>query len=241
MRTIAIIPARSGSKGLRDKNILPLMGKPMLAYTIEAAREAAVFDEIYLSTDSAVYADIGKAWGANIPFLRRPELAGDAVGSWDVVLDVLARYEAAGCSYDVAALLQPTSPLRSAEDIRAAFRVMAEHKADAVVSVCEAAHSPLWCNVLPADGCMDGFIQHGGLMRRQVLSKYYRLNGAVYISGCYAYVMPRERSVDIGEKMDFLVAEAIMKINNIDIGCGVNKQQTLLLWRVFSGSGRCAA
>jgi CMP-N,N'-diacetyllegionaminic acid synthase len=226
MKHIAIITARSGSKGLKDKNIKLLDGKPLLAYTIEAAQESGVYDCIHVSTDSEVYADIARGCGADVPFLRSEELSGDAAGSWDVIRWVLEEYEKLGRSFDTVTLLQPTSPLRDAQDIRGAFDRMQEKQADAVVSVCEVDHSPLWSNTLPEDGSMNGFLASGGNARRQQLATYYRLNGAIYLvktglakktdmqlygEKTFAYIMSKEHSVDIDDELDFLVAETVFK------------------------------
>lgn len=225
MKTLAIVPARSGSKGLPGKNIRLLAGKPLLAYSVEAAAASEQFDVVHVSTDSEEYAEIARRCGADVPFLRSAQTATDTASTWDTVLEVLERYEQIGQSFDVLAVLQPTSPLRTAEDIRAGFALMRERSAEAVIAVCEADHSPLWCNTLPEDGCMDGFIRME-YAPRQELPQYYRINGALYLTsverlrrektlrcdaGCYAYVMPRERSVDIDGPLDFAIAEAILK------------------------------
>lgn len=105
MKNLAIIPARSGSKRLKDKNIKLLNGKPLLAYTIESARESGLFDEIMVSTDSEKYAEIARQWGANVPFLRSYELSNDTASSWDVVKDVIIRYKNLGFEFDTVALL----------------------------------------------------------------------------------------------------------------------------------------
>lgn len=222
---IAIIPARSGSKGLPNKNIKELAGKPLLAYSIEAAQKSGVFDEIFVSTDSQHYADIAVKWGASVPFLRDAELASDTASSWDVVLSSLQQYRNMGKEFDAAALLQPTSPLRSAEDILAGIKQMERQRANVVVAVCEVEHSPLWANTLPEDGSMTSFIRpKANNQPRQALDQYYRVNGALYIvnvdylqtassiydSNCYAYIMPKERSVDIDDLLDFEWAEFLM-------------------------------
>lgn len=225
MKNIAIIPARSGSKGLVDKNIKELLGNPLLSYSIDAAKKSGLFDKIFLSTDSVHYAEIGKRYGADVSFLRSEAMASDVAGSWDVVKEVIHTWEERGEYYDTITLLQPTSPLRSDEDIRAAFQLLIDKDAHSVVSVCEAEHSPLWCDVLPPDGCMDHFgEQQESDCPRQMLPTYYRINGAIYLikrdelnrlemfrDKSYAYIMPRERSVDIDEEMDFMLAELIMK------------------------------
>ncbi len=227
MISIAIIPARSGSKGLPDKNIKLLHDKPLLAYSIEAAEKSGLFDCIHVSTDSEKYARIAREYGADVPFLRNEKLSGDAAGSWDVVCWVLGQYAARGQRFDMVTLLQPTSPLREAEDIKQAYHLFEEKAADAVVSVCEMDHSPLWSNTLPEDGRMDGFLDQVADAGRQQLPTYYRINGAIYMlrtallaegapglyrEGTYAYVMPKERSVDIDDALDFAIAETILKM-----------------------------
>lgn len=230
MKTIAIIPARSGSKGLPDKNIKPLNGKPLLAYSIEAALASGLFDTVHVSTDSERYADIARQYGADEPFLRSAEASSDTASSEDAIREVLRRYDEMGQRFDAFMLLQPTSPLRTAEDIRAAFGVMEEKQAESVISVCEMEHSPLWCNTLPPDGSMRAFIRAGGNKRRQELDTYYRLNGAIYLvkteyflqghtfygDGCYACIMSTERSVDIDSPTDFMIAECLL---NAQSGC----------------------
>ncbi len=226
MRSIAIIPARSGSKGLKDKNIKLLAGKPMMAYTIEAACRSGIYDCIHVSTDSEEYQRIAREYGADVPFLRSDELSGDMAGSWDVVRWTLEQYQRLGQEFDLATLLQPTSPLRNSGDIQAAFRLLQERQGEAVVSVCEMDHSPLWSNILPDDGNMNGFLNQAVNQGRQKLPVYYRINGAIYMvrtavlykepmelygKKTFACLMPRERSVDIDDRLDFMIAETIMK------------------------------
>ena len=149
MKNLAIIPARSGSKGLPDKNIKNLCGKPLIAHTIAAANDSGCFDEVMVSTDSEKYAGIARQWGASVPFLRSEATSTDQASSWDMVEEVLCNYEKAGRYFDTFCLLQPTSPLRTSEDIRGAYRLFEDKASFAVVSVCEAEHSPLWCGHLP--------------------------------------------------------------------------------------------
>ncbi|MBR3579708.1 MAG: acylneuraminate cytidylyltransferase family protein [Lachnospiraceae bacterium] len=226
MKNIAIIPARSGSKGLKDKNIKLLNGKPLMAYTIEAALKSEQFDEVMVSTDSEKYAEIAKAFGAKVPFLRSAETSTDKASSWDTVAEVLGRYAENGQTFDSLCLLQPTSPFRTAEDIKNAYELY-NSKADfAVISVCEAEHSPLWCGHLPESGEFLNFINEDAMKQRQAGGKFYRLNGAIYIvncekfktdryfyqSGSFAYIMPQERSIDIDTNIDFKYAEFLMNI-----------------------------
>ena len=227
MTNIAIIPARSGSKGLRDKNIKKLNGKPLLAYSIEAAKESGLLDEIMVSTDSPKYAEIAKSFGANVPFLRSEANSSDKASSWDVVLEVLSRYFETGKKFDSVCLLQPTSPLRTANDIVEAYKLFEAKQADAVTSVCEVGHSPLWTMTLPENLSLEEFKKLDSDTPRQLLEKYYRLNGAIYIrkinysskgiqlidANEFAYIMSREHSIDIDTELDFVIAEAIMKIS----------------------------
>lgn len=225
MKSIAVITARSGSKGLKDKNIKLLNGKPLIAYTIEAAKKSGCFDCVHVSTDSIEYAEIAKQYGAEVPFLRDKNLASDTASSWDVMRNVIKKYAANGQDYKRAMLLQPTSPLRTAEDIQNAFALMEEKNGEAVIGVCEMEHSPLWSNVLKEDGNMQGFLKMEYGVPRQQLPVYYRINGAIYLvntdflirhgnvfdKDSYAYIMPKERSVDIDGMIDFLFVEAYMK------------------------------
>ncbi len=225
MKNIAIIPARSGSKGLKDKNVRCLNGKPLLAWTIDAAVQSGEFEEIMVSTDSEAYAEIARQYGADVPFLRSAETASDSASSWDVMAEVLENWRERGRTFDTFCLLQPTSPLRNAEDIRNAFSLFREKADFAVVSVCEAEHSPLWCGHLPENGEFTGFIREEAMKQRQSGGKFYRLNGAIYLvdvqkfgterflyrSGSFAYIMPQERSVDIDTEIDFRLAELYMR------------------------------
>lgn len=225
MKNIAIIPARSGSKGLKDKNIRNLNGRPLLAWTIDAAVRSGEFDEIMVSTDSEAYAEIARQCGADVPFLRSPAMATDTASSWDTVAEVLENCKERGSTFDTFCLLQPTSPLRNAEDIRNAYALFRDKADFAVVSVCEAEHSPLWCGHLPESGEFTGFIREKDVKQRQAGGKFYRLNGAIYIvdtqrfaadrflyhEGSYAYIMPQERSVDIDTETDFKLAELLMR------------------------------
>lgn len=224
-KVLAIIPARSGSKGIKNKNIKELNEKPLISYTIEVARESEIFEDIVVSTDSEKYAEISKEYGAIVPFLREEKLSSDTASSLDVILDVLEKMEKLGKRYETLVLLQPTSPLRTVENLKEAYNLYLKNKANAVVSVCEMEHSPLWSNILPIDNKMDGFLKKIGNKNRQQLEKYYRINGAIYIANIeyfkrykdfyyknsYAYIMSRENSIDIDEEIDFKIAEFLMK------------------------------
>ncbi len=226
MRNIAIIPARSGSKGLKNKNIKLLNGKPLIAYSIEAAYKCKMFDTVMLSTDSEEYAEIGRKCGADVPFLRSKEMSSDTAGSWDTVKEVLYNYEKQGKKFDTVALLQPTSPLRTPQDIMRGYELMDQKNADSITAVCEMDHSPLWSNTLAEDLSMKNFEkdEYKNLGRQQ-LPTYYRINGALYLrkiqygenSICllekkeYALIMERAKSIDIDTELDFKMAEIILQ------------------------------
>jgi CMP-N,N'-diacetyllegionaminic acid synthase len=231
-RILAVIPARSGSKGIKDKNIKLLNNKPLLSYTIEAAQRSKIFSEIVVSTDSELYANISKEYGASVPFLRNALLASDTASSWDVVKEVIRWYSDHRQNFKTVVLLQPTSPLRTAQDIIDSFSLFLEKKANMIVSVCKADHSPLWYNILPKDLSLGNFInKEVQNLPRQELPCYYRINGAIYIikkkylmegnelysNDSYAYIMPRERSVDIDDNIDLALAEILLKQDNARI------------------------
>jgi len=224
---LAIIPARGGSKRLPQKNILDLGGKPLIAWTIEAAKNVKYFDEIMVSTDDKKIAEISRDYGSKIPFLRPDYLATDTVKTVDVVIDIIKYYrEELNQVFDVIVVLQPTSPLRDNKDIDNAIELFIGKKANAVISVCEAEHSPMWSNTLPKNLSMNNFLKDEIInVRSQDLETFYRLNGAVYIvrtdillneqrffpeEKSYAYVMKKDKSIDIDTKTDFRLAEILI-------------------------------
>lgn len=225
MKNIAIITARSGSKGLKDKNIKLMNGKPLLAYSINAAKESALFEEIMVSTDSRQYADIAVEYGASVPFLRSAKNSSDNASSWDTVLEVIYKYREMGREFDTVCLLQPTSPLRTGEDIVGAYKVFQEKNVNAVTSVCEVDHSPLWTMTLDADRMLTDFRNRHTDAPRQKLDTYYRINGAVYIRQIEynvnnvvlkddrecAYIMDKRKSVDIDDALDFAIGEFLLR------------------------------
>ena len=201
-------------------------GKPLLAYSIEAAKESGMFDEIMVSTDSPKYADIAIQYGAGVPFLRSAENSSDTAGSWDMVLEVLNNYQKIGREFDTVCLLQPTSPLRLAKDISDAYKDFKENDVDALTSVCEVDHSPLWTMTLDEDRMLTEYRKSSANIPRQKLPTYYRVNGAVYIRKveCHnagislkddreiAFIMDKRRSVDIDDELDFYIGEYLMNV-----------------------------
>ena len=219
---LAIIPARGGSKRLPRKNVLDLCGKPLIAWSIEAGLKSKYIDKLVVTSDDEEILDISKKFGANI--IKRPdELSSDTATSFDAIKHTIDNIE----KYDFIVLLQATSPLRYVKHLDEAIELLDEKNADAVVSVCEMDHSPLWSNTLDESLSMEGFLRGEVLNKRsQDLEKYYRLNGAIYIckteklleeksfflkNNIFAYVMDKKSSVDIDEEIDFLFTQTIMK------------------------------
>ena len=231
MHNIAIIPARSGSKGLKNKNIKLMNGKPLLAYSIEAAKKSGAFDEIMVSTDSQKYADIAVEYGASVPFLRSAENSSDTAGSWDTVVEVLGKYREAGRLFDTVCLLQPTSPLRTGEDIFGAYEFFIDKEVNALTTVCEVDHSPLWTMTLDESRMLTEYRKNSIDIPRQKLDTYYRINGAIYIrkieygidcihldnSKEIAFIMDKRRSVDIDDELDFAIGEYLLRRFSDDV------------------------
>lgn len=224
---LAVIPARGGSKRLPRKNILPLAGKPLIAWTIDAGLNSSFIDEVVVTTDDEEIRGVAEQYGAHAPFLRPPAISGDTSSSFDAVKHVVDFFSSVGKTFDFIILLQPTSPLRTAKHIDEAICYLGEKRADAVVSVSEVEHSPLWSNTLPASGDMSTFvheeIQH---KRSQDLEQYYRLNGAIYIGNTekvlakegfllseniFAYKMKKNVSIDVDDIFDFELCKFLLR------------------------------
>lgn len=228
---IGIIPARGGSKGLPRKNVRPLLGKPLIAWTIEQAKSSKYIDRFIVSTENKKISSIAKTYGADTPFIRPKYLAKDNTSMIDVILHAIQYLEKQGEYYDLIMLLQPTSPLRTHYDIDKSIELLFSKKAQAIVSVCRAEYYLQWSNTLPKDNCMRSFIRPDIMnKKRQDLPIFYRLNGAIFLAFCdylktkrnflgektYAYIMPRVRSVDIDDEIDFYFAEFLTsKMKNL--------------------------
>jgi CMP-N,N'-diacetyllegionaminic acid synthase len=223
-RLLAVIPARGGSKRLPRKNVLPLGGRPLIAWTIAAARDSGVLDDILVSTDDAEIAGVAREAGALVPWLRPAELATDTATSVDVLRHALAWHESQHGAVAAVVLLQPTSPFRRAASIRDAVARFRERPGHAVVSVSPASQHPAWCFELSGD-TMQPFLGWDGLQRRsQDLQPAFVLNGAIYVvpaatlrsgapllgPGMRPFVMadPRE-TLDIDTADDWQAAQAL--------------------------------
>ena len=223
MKRIAIIPARSGSKGLKDKNIIDLCGKPLIAYSIEAALETSLFDHVIVSTDSEHYAEIAQHYGAEV-MMRGEALSNDKATTFMVLEDILKNRLQESIDYFV--LLQPTSPLRTSKHITEAiekFEAKIENF-DFLVSMKEAEHAKVLVNPIDDDESLKYFDTDFSNYRRQGY-KDYSPNGAIFIAKpdsyleqkhffgakALSYIMSAEDSVDIDGALDLVVANAIMK------------------------------
>ncbi|MFJ5358501.1 cytidylyltransferase domain-containing protein [Pectobacterium sp. CHL-2024] len=210
--TLAIIPARGGSKRLPRKNIKILHGKPLIAWTIDAALSAKTVDDVIVSTDDDEIASVARQYGAQVPFIRPASLASDTSTTEDVIrhaVDFMSEKH----YYDKVIILQPTSPLRTAENIDEANLFFDSKNANAVVSVTECEHNPNWINGIDDRYSLDGFMEPKTFKK----GKLYRLNGAIYIvkrelspdfsvfykKGSFAYIMSNKNSVDIDTETDF--------------------------------------
>lgn len=221
-KRLAIIPARSGSKGIRDKNIVDLCGKPLMAYSIEAAINSGMFDRVVVSTDSESYAQIAKEYGADV-ILRGENLSNDTASSFVVIKDVLEKCDN---GYDYFVLLQPTSPIRDARHVEESIKLFERNmdNFDFLVSVKESEHAKVLCNPIEDDLSLKHFDIDYSTYRRQSF-KDYSPNGAIFIGKsaeylqqkhffgkrAIAYMMSLEDSVDIDNYIDLKLAEIIIK------------------------------
>lgn len=225
MNRIAIIPARSGSKGLKDKNIIDICGKPLIAYSIEAARNSDLFADVIVSTDSEEYGNIAKKYGAEVMY-RGYSLSNDSATTYMVIADLLGRMERFP---DYFMLLQPTSPMRTDIHIKEAASLFEEkiEMFDFLVSVKEAEHGSVLVKPIDEDGSLKCFDTDFSNYKRQNY-KEYSPNGAIFIGKpdrylakkhffgekSLAYLMNREDSIDIDDALDYEIACLCMKNRN---------------------------
>jgi len=222
---LAIIPARGDSKGIPQKNVRLLCGKPLIAYTLEAALSSKLIDRVVVSTEDEEIAEVSKRYGAEV--ISRPsELAQDDTPSLPVYQHAIRHLEKMEdyCP-EIIVILQPTSPLRIVEDIDRAIEGFMKAKYDSIVSVCEVEHPPQWMYTLAGNRLKPVIKDGGNVTRRQDAPKVYRLNGAVYVTSrdiimkenrvlgrdTRAHIMPLERSIDIDTALDLKLAELLIR------------------------------
>ena len=221
LSVLAVIPARGGSQGLARKNLREVAGRSLLARAIAAGRQAATVDRVILSSDDAEIIQAALLAGCEVPFVRPAELATAEARSIDALRHALRMLPE---RYDLVALLQPTSPLRASQDVDGAVRLCVETGAPACVSVSEAGKTPFWMHTLDPGGRMRPILpEYQMVPRRQDLPAAYDINGAVFVARSewlfdhedflspetVGYVMPKERSIDIDDELDLIIAEAV--------------------------------
>ncbi len=209
-KILAIIPARVGSKGTKNKNIIDVCGKPLIGYTIDAAKKSKYIDYIYVSTDSDKIRDVALECGASIPFMRDPSLATDTAKTIDAIIYSIDEFKKRDMIFDYLVLLQPTSPLRTTEDIDASIEKLLSSNNTSLVSVSKTLENPILMRTINTDGTLNRIIDTASDVRRQDFKDYYRVNGAIYINkidemdintsfndNVLSYIMDEEKSVDI--------------------------------------------
>ena len=225
MKTLFLIPARGGSKGIPHKNIKEFNGKPLIGYAIDVARQFAIDDDICVSTDDDNIIKTVEHYGLKVPFKRPEELATDNSGSYGVMLHALEFYRQHGCDYDAMVLLQPTSPFRRFEDVKACIEKYKYGKFDMVVSVMEAATNPFYnCFISKTGDKLKPLLSEKGIVRRQDAPKVYEYNGACYVIDVHVLEkmqlddfprigfveMDELHSIDLDTMLDWKIAELIV-------------------------------
>ncbi|MFA5093798.1 MAG: acylneuraminate cytidylyltransferase family protein [Candidatus Omnitrophota bacterium] len=229
MKILAVIPARGGSKGLNRKNIRPLAGKPLIAWTIEAALKVPRITKVICSTEDREIANFASIFGCEVPFTRPQELATDSARSGEVLMHAIEFLEHKGERYDAVMCLQCTTPLRSSEHINAAIDLFEKKISPTLVSVCEVSEPPYWMYTIGPENKLNSLIKSEyATKQRQSQPKVFLPNGAIYISDVdnfkktrtfyvpapAAFVMERCDSVDIDYDIEFKLAELLMEENN---------------------------
>lgn len=229
---LCIIPARGGSKGLPGKNIKELLGKPLIAYTIEHAKKSRYIDRVIVSTEDNGIADISRRYGAEVPFTRPYALASDESSVIDVLLhavDWLQKEQRS--AYDIVILLHTTTPLREDKDIDRCIEILVSKGADNVFSVTEAHRNPYFNMVEVGENHKVHLVKEGNHVTRQSAPKVFDMNASIYVwwtdtlrsnrkvlmEKSEIYIMPKERSVDIDDYLDFKIAEMLLKEKIINV------------------------
>lgn len=221
---VCLIPAKERSRRLPGKNVAVLRGKPLLAYTVEAAVDSGVFSRVLVSTDSPQVAEVARRFGAEVPGLRAAELAADSAGVVDVCVDLLERLARGGDPCETLAVLLPTTPLRTAEHIRGAWEQFSVSRADFLMAVTTYAIPPHWA-LTERNGYLEALFDREYLVTTKGLPPAWVDNGAIYLVRVPAFLeqrtfygrplvgyrMPRLRSVDVNEPFDLALAECILE------------------------------
>ncbi|MBD1383011.1 acylneuraminate cytidylyltransferase family protein [Metabacillus arenae] len=223
-RFLAVIPARGGSKGIPKKNIIELKGKPLIHYTIEAAKSSKFIDDVIVTTDSEEIASVAKEAGAEIPFIRPAELASDTAKSIDVLIHAITELEKAGRFYDYLVLLQPTQPLRLSMHIDGAIEKIVKTGKSSLTSVSPVQEHPILIRSVNESEELEPVLKTSSTVRRQDFPEFYKVNGAIYINKIedltnntslndnqVPYMMEYRYSIDIDELIDLEIAKIFLE------------------------------
>ncbi|MFS0674160.1 cytidylyltransferase domain-containing protein [Ornithinibacillus sp. 179-J 7C1 HS] len=212
---LCVIPARGGSKGIPRKNLVKVNNKPLLQYTIDEALESKYLDDIIVSTDDQEIANVSIKLGANVPYLRPPELASDYSKTIEAVIHVIEKQKTLGKEYDYVVVLQPTQPLRKSWHIDEAIEKIVSEGMENLVSVSEVSDHPILMRTISKEGFLISLLNSNSTVRRQDFPEIYKVNGAIYINlisslnhstslndNKLAYIMDKKYDLDIDEPMD---------------------------------------
>ena len=228
-RILAIIPARGGSKGIPNKNLVELCGKPLIAYSILSAKKSIYIDDVIVSTDSLAIKEIAVQYGADVPFLRPSELATDTSKTIDCVIYTITELEKMGHIYDYVILLQPTQPIREKDLIDNAIEKLLASSEKSLVSVTSVSEHPILMRTITKEGTLKSLLNTSSTVRRQDFPEVYRVNGSIYINSIdeslnettslnvnvLPYFIPVEQSIDIDSIEDLELAKKYLLTHNI--------------------------
>lgn len=224
-KVLAIIPARAGSKGIKDKNIIDLNGKPLIAHSIEAGLKSKYINKLVVSTDGEKIAKIAKDYGAEVPFLRPKHLATDTAKTIDCVIHCIEELKKNGEEYDYVVLLQPTQPLRQPWHIDEAFELIIKRNEDSLVSISKVKDHPVLMRTIDKSGYAINLLEGSSTKRRQEFPDFYKVNGAIYINKInenlnydtsfndnkLVYIMDEQYGIDIDDMLDMEIAKLLIK------------------------------
>ncbi|CEN21730.1 cytidylyltransferase domain-containing protein [Paraclostridium sordellii] len=224
-KVLAIIPARAGSKGIKDKNIIDLNGKPLIAHSIEAGLKSKYINKVVVSTDGEKIAKIAKDYGAEVPFLRPKHLATDTAKTIDCVIHCIEELKKNGEEYDYVVLLQPTQPLRQPWHIDEAFELIIKRNEDSLVSISKVKDHPVLMRTIDKNGYAINLLEGSSTKRRQEFPDFYKVNGAIYINKInenlnydtsfndnkLVYMMDEQYGIDIDDMLDMEIAKLLIK------------------------------
>lgn len=227
LKVLALIPARGGSKGIKNKNIINLCGKPLISYTIDTAKSSKYIDDIIVSTDNEKIAKVSRRYGAEVPFMRPDVLAQDKSKTIDAVIHALETLKSINRCYDILVLLQPTQPLRTTEDIDNALEHFIKNNKESLVSVSEVNDHPILIRSIDENNRLVPILTQNSTIRRQDMPKYYRVDGCIYINkideinnntsfndNICPFIIDKSHAVDIDEISDLILAKYYIDLSN---------------------------